>query len=110
MTEEQYRDLKLDDVVFNEKTGIVRKISSQLSDPTKEIDEEKDYRWTNDFSGVYLSGIEGVRFKEKEDWHALKNYEDFRDVPVWVRDQILMIKVNHIENFLMEFTNFSPRI
>jgi len=98
MTEEQYRNLKIDDIVFNTEKRMIRKISNQLCNPD-DILKEDDCRWTNDLSGVYLSGSEGLPFKDIEHWEAPKYLEEI-DAPDWFKIDMLNIRLSKLEQFV----------
>ena len=97
MTEEQYRNLKIDEVVFRTEGRLIRRLSSQLSNPADTL-KENDCRWTNDLSGVYLSGSEGLPFKDIEHWEAIK-YLHENEIPDWFKIDMLNIRLSKLEHF-----------
>ena len=98
MTEEQYRSLNIGDVVFHTEGRLTRRISSQLSNPADTL-KENDCLWTNDLSGVYLSGSEGLPLKDIEHWEAPKYLEEI-DVPDWFKIDMLNIRLSKLEQFV----------
>lgn len=95
MNEEQYRNLEIGDLVYNTKLKIVRVISSRLTDKSAQI---PDFHclWTNDLTGEYLSGSEGILFKERDVWHTFKDTEP----PEWAQIKLIMARIQRLEEFV----------
>jgi hypothetical protein len=102
MIEEEYKNLQIDDLVYNNNLKMLRRISSQLSNPEADVPEGHCF-WTNDLSGEYLAGSEGLKFSDKEDWNAIK-YQ--HTIPDWVKIELLEIRISRLENALASIGNY----
>ena len=99
MTEEQYRQLEIDDIVYYEKDGVrrLRRMRSQLSDSSIELESSHSLS-TSELLDDDI-GCEGLYLNDIQYWQANK-FLEIDEMADWVRIALLECKVARLEEFI----------
>ncbi len=92
MKKEEFLNIKINDILYSEKHGLIRRAVSQLSDPENPPSEDKQIIWTrlvNDHLDKDLG--RDIPASEMKDWEIYRGFE-FVTSPK-VRELILMEEI-----------------